>query len=228
MIRLHITAEGQTERGFVEALLVEHLAKFGVYADVRCVLTSKDNRFSKEYRGGMTSYSRAKDDILTWLKEDRHKECRFTTMFDLYALPDDFPGYKDASQTTEPYGRIEAIETAMAADFADYPSFIPYVQLHEFETLILADPQKLEVEYFERDREIAELVGLVQNENPELINDGWETAPSKRIEKLIPEYDKVVAGRLITKEIGLKTLREKCRHFNEWLSRLERLNDNAP
>lgn len=80
------------------------------------------------------------------------------------------------------------------------------------------------MEYFERGKEIAELSALVKEKNPELINDGPETAPSKRIERLIPEYDKVIAGKQIAREIGIETLREKCRHFGEWLSRLEGLN----
>lgn len=41
MRRLHITAEGQTEETFVNRTLKHHLAQFGVYADVRCVLTGR-------------------------------------------------------------------------------------------------------------------------------------------------------------------------------------------
>jgi hypothetical protein len=54
-----------------------------------------------------------------------------------------------------------------------------------------------------------------------LINDGFETAPSKRILKEIPEYDKVTAGVSVAGKIGIETLRAKCRHFSEWLAKLE-------
>lgn len=60
MIRLHITAEGQTEKAFVDQVLTPHLAHFDVYTDARCVLTSKDKRAAKEYRGGLISYQKAK------------------------------------------------------------------------------------------------------------------------------------------------------------------------
>ncbi len=60
--------------------------------------------------------------------------------------------------------------------------------------------------------------------NPELINDGKFTAPSKRIIKEIPEYDKVNAGPLIVEKIGLDVLRRGCPHFNEWLTKLEDLS----
>jgi hypothetical protein len=224
MIRLHVTAEGQTEKGFVENVLRDHLAQFGVYTDVRCVLTGRDNRSSKEYRGGMTTYLKAKRDIRTWIQEDGRKESRFTTMFDLYSLPNDFPGVNEAKRAEDPYDRARAIETGMAVDFSESPSFIPYIQLHEFEALILADPQKLGMEYFGRDKEITELAALMKDANPELINGGQDTAPSKRILKLIPEYNKVTAGKQIAKEIGINMLREKCRHFHEWLSKLEGLD----
>ena len=68
MKRLHITAEGQTEESFVNKTLKQHLAQFGVYADVRCVLTGKKK--AKTFRGGMTTYEKAKKDISRWLREE--------------------------------------------------------------------------------------------------------------------------------------------------------------
>ncbi|MDD4019996.1 DUF4276 family protein [Oligosphaera ethanolica] len=222
MIRLHITAEGQTEQEFAKKVLNPHLALFDVYVDARCVLTSKDKRASREYRGGLLSYEKAKKDIQNWLKEDNHSECRFTTMFDLYALPDDFPGYEESLREADKYKRVEVLERAMQQDIKD-PRFIPYIQLHEFEALILADPQQLDWEYLEHDRPINNLKSMIDGQNPELINDGPTTAPSKRILAEIPEYDKVTAGAAVACKIGLETLRQKCQHFNVWLTALEQL-----
>ena len=86
-IRLHVTSEGQTEEAFVRRILAPHSGALNVFADARSVLTSKDRKAHKEYRGGLVSYTKAKADIETWMKEDGRAECRFTTMFDLYALP---------------------------------------------------------------------------------------------------------------------------------------------
>jgi hypothetical protein len=221
VIRLHITAEGQTEKAFVDQVLTPHLAHFDVYTDARCVLTSKDKRAAKEYRGGLISYQKAKADIETWMKEDANQECWFTSMFDLYALPDDFPGFDEAKRL-EPYQRIERLEAAFGNEM-NKPNFIPYIQLHEFESLILADPAKLDWEYLEHDQPIGNLVKMVGSQNPELINDGRETAPSKRILKEIPEYDKVTSGVSVAAHIGLDALRASCKHFDEWVSRLEKL-----
>jgi len=225
MIRLHIIAEGQTERNFVKSVLAPHLAAFKVFADARCVLTSKDRRTSKKHSGGGNSFEKAQRDIQTWIKEDKHGECRFTTMFDLYSLPEDFPDYAVAIRKTDPYERVHLLEESLARSISDR-RFIPYIQLHEFEALILAAPQNLSCEYLEHDTPIKNLVSMVSmapDKNPELIDDGRETAPSKRILRQIPEYRKTTAGVSVVKSIGLPTLRTKCRHFNDWLSRLEQL-----
>ena len=61
--------------------------------------------------------------------------------------------------------------------------------------------------------------------SPELINDGSTTAPSKRINKFIPGYEdaKVSVAPLIAKKIGLPAIRQKCPHFDAWISQLEQL-----
>jgi hypothetical protein len=219
--RLHFIVEGQTEETFVNSVLAPHLGLCSVWANARCVTTSRHR--NKVYRGGMTSYSTVRKDIIRWMKEDQNPDAVFTTMFDLYALPQDFPGYGDASKSGDPYRRVALIEEAMRRDI-QHPRFIPYIQLYEFEALLLADPQKLEWEYLERDAAIRKLVEMVSGfKSPELIDDGNETAPSKRIIREIPEYEgmKASAGPLVTEKIGLTTLRAKCEHFNEWLVKLE-------
>jgi len=227
MIRLHITAEGQTEERFVNSLLVPHLSRYDVFPDVRCVLTSKDNRGNHEYRGGFrrhSAYATVKRDIMAWIKEDNNPECRFTTMFDLYALPDDFPGKDAAKHGTDPYKKARVIEEAFSNDIRT-KRFIPYIQIHEFEALILSEPQKLAIEYFEHDAAIARLTSVLNNVNgnPERIDDHPETAPSKQIIREIPDYDKANAGIIVAKEIGLGKMRKHCPHFNDWITKLEGL-----
>jgi hypothetical protein len=115
----------------------------------------------------------------------------------------------------------------MCPDIRDRLPFLPYIQLYEFEALILSDPEKFSVRFIEHDRQIKRLAELCLSfVSPELINDGQQTAPSKRIIKEIPEYEgaKASAGPLIAKEIGIKTMREKCPHFNNWLTKLEKLD----
>ncbi len=222
MKRLHITAEGQTEESFVNKTLKQHLAQFGVYADVRCVLTGKKN--AKTFRGGMTTYERAKKDISRWLREEAaNGDVVFTTMFDFYALPDDFPGFQEALILKDPYEKVAKIEEAFDADIAD-SRFIPYIQLHEFETLLFVKPEKFEIEFIDETKKITELKAIADEfGNPELINQGAETAPSKRIINIFSDYanNKPAIGSMVAHEIGVDALRRACKHFNEWLTKLE-------
>ncbi|MEW6236101.1 MAG: DUF4276 family protein [Candidatus Omnitrophota bacterium] len=224
MIRLHIIAEGQTEETFVNFVLVNYLGHFGVVADARCVETSRKRR--RIYRGGLLDYPRAKRDILRWMNDDQNDDALFTTMFDLYALPPDFPGYKEAKKNFDPYRRVEQMEEAMGEDISSQ-RFIPYIQLHEFEALILADPRQFEAQFPNRIKAIKEIGNQCASfSSPELIDDGNNTAPSKRIIQLLPEYYgmKASAGPLIAQKIGLPLIREKCPHFHSWLTKIESLS----
>ena len=223
-IRLNITAEGQTEEQFVKKTISNHLGYYNIATDVRCVLTSKDRH--RKFRGGLLSYNKAKNDILTWIKEDHKPEARFTTMFDLYALPSDFPEFEESKKLIDPYKRIEFLESAFKSDIKD-PRFLPYIQLYEFEALILADPSKLIAEFFEYGKSVSSLIEIVEKAgNPELINDNPESAPSKRIIKLIPpyEFNKPSIGAMTAGLIGIDQLKKRCRHFNDWLTKLENLS----
>ena len=102
-------------------------------------------------------------------------------MFDYYALPNDFPGYADSVQLQDPYEKVACIEAALEKDIADR-RFISYIQLHEFESLLFTNPQKFDIEFFDALAGIADLNAISEEfKNPELINQGPSTAPSKRI-----------------------------------------------
>ena len=60
--------------------------------------------------------------------------------------------------------------------------------------------------------------------HPEAIDDGYETCPSRRIEKIVPAYRKRVQGPIVTRRIGIEVLRGRCTHFGGWLARLEQLS----
>jgi hypothetical protein len=224
--RLHITAEGQTEERYAQRALVPHLGYLGdrqVVADVRCVKTGRKR--DTDYRGGVLDYRKARLDIVQWMKENDNTDSFFTTMFDLYALPEDFPGYAEALRETDCYRRAAVLEKAMEDDLA-HRRFVPYIQLHEFEALLLADPSSLRSEYLEHEAGIAQLIALTASRNPEEINDGPDTAPSKRIILQIPAYrhQKASVGPLVAAKIGLETLRRRCHPFNDWVTRLESLS----
>ena len=78
--------------------------------------------------------------------------------------------------------------------------------------------------FYEHEDEIDRLVDMVAGfDSPEFIDD--DNAPSKRIIGEIREYVeyKKSAGPIVADTIGLPTLRNRCKHFGEWLATLEAL-----
>ena len=101
--------------------------------------------------------------------------------------------------------------------------FEPYIQLHEFEGLLFNDisvfTNQIPNEDFVNQAELTEII--LQNPNPELINDTPKNAPSYRLQRLIKGYNKIVYGAILAKEIGLQRIRDKSPRFNQWVKKLE-------
>ena len=96
--------------------------------------------------------------------------------------------------------------------------------MHEFEALLFSDCHDFakamgRPDIENRLQEIKDEFG-----NPEEINDSQQTAPSKRIGKILPGYQKPVLGTLAALGIGLKKIRASCPHFADWINQLEQLH----
>jgi Domain of unknown function (DUF4276) len=225
MNELYAFCEGPTEQGFCKQLLQLHL--FPQHeGTIHPIKIAHSKSHGKVSRGGVRSYQAIHRDIINTLKSRRERHVFFTTMIDLYALPNDFPG-KQAQQydPVNPTPYVKHLEDAFGKDIGD-TRFIPYLQLHEFETMLFADPEAFRAEIENCDHAIEQLETIVEIvASIEHINDGPTTAPSKRIITFIPEYErrKASAGPRIAERIGLAVIREKCPHFHEWLTRLEGL-----
>lgn len=227
MIRVNVITEGQSELRFVKHVLNLHFNGQLIF-DARCVLTSKDQRSNYEYRGGMSSYERAKKDIRAWLLSDT--DAYVSTMFDFFRLPTDFPGYDEAMRRTDHSESVEILETALKRDILTsvpgIPSdrFIPYIQLHEFESLLFTDIRVLKSDYPDGDdiQNIDRLYEETKNIPPEEINHGVETAPSKRILRTVA-YQKGDMSSEWLEEITIDKIRTKCPHFSQWLGVLHNL-----
>jgi hypothetical protein len=216
---VHVLAEGQTEETFVRDVLGPHLERARIVADARVILTSSG------HRGGVTTYRQVERDLKHWMAEDQRPDSRFTTMVDLYALPHDFPGRRNAALPTEPYGRVECLEAAFRAAVGS-ARFLPYVQLHEFEALLLADPVRV-AEWLDPHGG-AKLEKLVRaHGSPELVDEGKDTHPSKQIASVFPGYQKVSDGPVIADTIGIAAIRAACPHFDQWVTELEQLGTSG-
>lgn len=222
---INILCEGQTEERFVSKVLKPYFNDCGIVLKPRILLTSK----KKNQRGGMISYSQAKRDIENWISENRNRKSEthyYTTMFDFYALPSDFSGMDEIEKCIDAYGKVSVVERAMAEKF-QVRDFIPYIQLHEFEALLLSDVSQIIAKFPTQERTIIKLQKVLDgcNGNPELVNTGRTTAPSKRITAVVEEsrkykYHKVQDGVNIACRIGIDVMMNKCNHFKEWIDKL--------
>lgn len=232
-IILNILCEGQTEEKFVKDVLKPYLKGHGIVVKSRLLVTSR----KKDTSGGLFSYQQVKRDLEIWMREVslRNSETHyFTTMLDLYALSNDFPGAIQSKSVADAYIRVENIETAFGSDI-NSPNFIPYIQLHEFESLLFCDIEKLAIEYPKCQKEIEKLKETLHsyNDNPELIDNSPHTAPSKRIIAAIEgkrkyKYNKPRSGAVVTGAIGLSLLMQRCKHFREWICQICNLNNVNP
>lgn len=219
-IRLYVTVEGQAEKEFADKALKPHLAGYAIDVRPRVVVTNR--KLGK--RGGVLDFKKIRGDVGRLMKQDTHPEARFTTMVDLYALPSEFPGWSEARKKTLPLERVKVLEQALAREFGE-SRFLPFIQLHEFEALLYCDLDELQRRIADSAAGIKALRSEVGDTAPEDINEGVTTAPSKRIIRHIPIYErnKVRVGAPAAVAIGLDTLRARCPHFGGWLSRLEAL-----
>lgn len=218
--RVHVIVEGQTEEAFVNQVLGPALWQHEVLLDAKLLGTSG-------HKGGNVSYLRVKRDILKFLQEDRTVYC--TTLIDFYGRKREFPG-ETSSPALPAVQLVERIEQKILGDITrEIPEFrpdlrlIPYIQLHEFEGLLFSDPAKLATAIRQTHLNKAFQQIRDQFENPECIDEGPETAPSKRILQFYPRYQKPVDGILAAQSIGLTAMRAQCPHSDEWVTRLESL-----
>ena len=234
-MRLHVVAEGRSEERFVKDSLTPYLARNDVFTDVRLIQTGRSKkRKDITYKGGLLRYAHLKRDLEYWMRQDRDADCFFTTMVDLYAFPhssesDPGPYTREIESITDPYCKVEALEQSIRMDFNNDRRLVPYIQLHEFEALVLTAPLRLCYLFPHRESGIVELNASIAGvESPETVNEGATTAPSKRIERYIPEYasQKPTAGPLVVEDIGIERLRDECPHFASWLTTLESLSDS--
>jgi hypothetical protein len=222
-VRVHIVTEGQTETNFVKKILVPYFSCLDIVLIPCTLVTKNDRKAGRQYKGGISRYSKAKNDILKCMAYTQNPSVYVSTFFDFYRLPDDFPGYGAAQGMNDPYLKAELLEKSLRDDIdKDGVSFLPYLSLHEFEALLFSNIKVIEKHFF--DKNIEPLMDAVSlHQNPELINEGEQTSPSKRILQCVPEYAKPVDGVEIVQKIGLDVLRSKCTHFNNWIERLEKL-----
>jgi hypothetical protein len=213
---LHILCEGQTEEIIARDVLEPHFTTTKIRV-TRSIFTTKRPAGGPSFKGGLSNWPKLERELRRLLYDS--STTVLTTMFDYYAFPADAPGMADRPHGS-PYDRVLHVESALAKAIDD-KRFLPNLVLHEIEAWVLADCGRLG-EVMGDEEAAAELTRVVQRESgPELVNDGVNTAPSKRIMAAYPRYAKTIDGPSVITGAGLDSIRTACPHTNDWLREVE-------
>ena len=226
MSRILLHVEGITEVSFVNEILAPHLYSLG-YVSVKARLMG-GVRLTR-HRGGVRRWEGVRDEIVNNLIGD--SELIVSTMVDYYGMMLSWPSRRISSSSgltiTQ---RADLIESALLEDVRGQMDrnfnsnrFVPYVMMHEFEAMLFSDCRAFGNAIGRS--ELSSSFQTIRNgfDNPEEIDDSPTTAPSRRIQSLVPGYHKPIMGTLAAQRIGLHTIREECSHFRGWLEHLESL-----
>ena len=207
MKRLYIVVEGQTEQEFVNTLLRPWLNGYGLLSVYPILIKT-----SKHGRGGHVNAGHLMNTVKGLLRETKDRDLVVTTFVDFFRIPNNMPGYESAMQLSNSLAQVEALEKALANAINDW-RFVPYIQRHEFEALVFSSNAGFE-KYCSEDQSSRTATIVDSYQNPEDINSSPESAPSKRLIALIPNYDKVVLGNVLALEIGIETILSRCPRFS--------------
>lgn len=213
MKRIIIVCEGPTEQEFCKNVLAPEFIKHNITLETPVI---------KHSHGGIVPWSSLRKQLVNHLYEN---DVHVSMLIDYYGIRDshNFPGWQEAINIQEKYSRLEFLFMKMKEDIPIQLQnrFIPYIQLHEFEGLLFSDINAMQNCFTIDEIDINALQAAVNKyENPELINDHPNTAPSKRLKSAICGYDKVLYGNILAMDIGLEKIRDKCPLFNEWITLL--------
>lgn len=216
MKNVYIYCEGQTEESFINEILYPYFLNINIY--ITPIICTTKRTLKKKYKGGVTDYKMIKDELTILCKQ--HKNEVVTTMFDYYGMPNNAP-YANY-ENPDLFERVELIEQKITQDIGQANCFFG-LMIHEFEGLLFSNPHAFKsitnettVEKVQRIRD--------SFETPEYINNSTKTAPSKRLQRLIPRYAKVRNGTILSKEIGIDRMLAECKHFANWIEKIKRFN----
>lgn len=209
MTRLAIVVEGPTEEAFVKEVLFHHLLPFDVVP----------TPFLIGERGGNVTVDRLALDLASSFWDFDF----VTSLVDFYGFRDRGPEDVDALES-----RIGKVVDSRIGHSWDQSRIFPYVQRHEFEGLLFTDVSAFSQLSQTSSTMLRELQQIRRHfATPEDINDSKDTAPSKRIAKVIPGYSKRVDGPDLAATIGLDKMSAECPRFGQWLTHMKSLGGKS-
>lgn len=212
MKRIVFIVEGDTEISFIQKCVIPYLYNRGFVNPMNAQKIVTNRRLNR--KGGNVGFEYLKNEIC---RVAASGNVLITTFLDFFRLPTDFPEFSIDSHTIP---NIEKAIKEKMASVLDVSILLPYIQRHEIEALMFSGMEGVEIVVDDEDI-LKTLQSIIeQYPNPEDINSGRETAPSKRLLNLFP-YEKTADGEMILEALSIDLIRDKCPRFNEWMMKLE-------
>jgi hypothetical protein len=221
MKHLYFIVEGETELEFVNRLLKPYLWQRGLTTHIQALPITMG--------GGGHGYNNIqhfKNTIKPLLNYGN--EPFITTMIDYYGINSEkkMPNYAECMTQNTTDDKIKCMENSLQTvvkSIKQYRFFIPYIQKHEMETLLFANP----AQGFDLEKPAiknAVLALIKQNPDIETINNTPQGAPSKRLTEIYAQhgqkYNKGADAVDIAELTGMDNMLKECPRFRNWVERL--------
>ncbi|TAE33477.1 MAG: DUF4276 family protein [Cytophagales bacterium] len=210
-----IVVEGPTEQTFIEQCLMPYwFERFGIYEVY-------PSRIGND--GGNVRVDRLRKDIELFLKQ--RPNAYVTTLIDYSGNElKKLENYVKCKALPTTDQRIKCIEDNLLK-LIDSERFIPFIQKHEFESLLFSSGYSLQA-YLKPKTCEAITQTRSQFHGPEDINTNQY--PSYRLKEFFNlyeprKYSKVANGSILALEIGLPTILKECPRFAAWVERIGKL-----
>lgn len=221
MKHLYIIVEGPTELEFINKILIPFFNSKGITSHIQGIPITMS--------GGGHGFNNIKHFANT-IKPvlNYNNEPIITTLIDYFKLNSEtkLPGFLECSEKLSADIKIECLENKLndiVQQIRTYNHFIPYIQKHEMETLMFANPEDgFSLENVKIKNAVLEI--CKQYTNIEDINGSEIGAPSKRLEAIYRSnnktYEKIIDGIDIAELTGIEKIIEKCPRFRNWTENL--------
>lgn len=221
MKHLYIIVEGPTELEFINRILIPYFNSKGIRSHIQGIKITMS--------GGGHGFNNIKHFVNT-IKPvlNYNNKPIITTLIDYFKLNSEtkLPGFLECSEKLTIDKKIECLENKLnniVQEIKPYNYFIPYIQKHEMETLMFANPNDgFSLENNKIKNAVLEICKLYPN--IEDINGTEIGAPSKRLEAIYKsdnkKYQKIIDGIDIVELTGIEKIIEKCPRFRNWIENL--------
>ena len=213
MASIYFLVEGETEERFFKEIVKDYYK--GKHF-ISCSLMPQGKR-----KGGTIDYNQTKKELSRFFYSGKHFD-KIILIQDYYRLGKTMKEHIGGNLNLDKI--IFSIQERLEKD-VNNPKFHFRLQIHEFEAYLFTNPDFV-ASYFD-DNKILQKIEKILEEfdgNPELINNRFDTKPSKRLDEMTQnKFQKRIDGITIVKNVGIDNIRKKCKYFNELFNLIDYL-----